>query len=225
MVDNMVKPAGGTTAEEIQIIQALEQASAALNRLLEHIRCNENFYTQQFLAYRASRTNNQAVVDFVNGVIDQVSAAGVPALSEVRDRAFDVEHSFIDKQQIVVPGLRALTAEEITELGNTLDADGGEFNFESIRPSVLKDVQVPTDGIHLEAAQGQCQLADIPEPADKSIGRPRFRTYVVQPGDTLSDIAQRFDTTVDELVRLNSIEDPDLIFPGQVLFMPIDSGV
>ena len=41
--------------------------------------------------------------------------------------------------------------------------------------------------------------------------------YVVQPGDTLSGIALRFDTTVSQLVRLNNIQDPDRIYPGQVL--------
>jgi len=44
-------------------------------------------------------------------------------------------------------------------------------------------------------------------------------TYIVQPGDTLSGIAQRNGTTVAELVRLNNIANPNLIFPGQVLII------
>lgn len=40
--------------------------------------------------------------------------------------------------------------------------------------------------------------------------------YVVQPGDTLSAIADRHDTTLDTLLALNpSIQDPDRIFVGQ----------
>lgn len=42
-------------------------------------------------------------------------------------------------------------------------------------------------------------------------------SYVVRPGDTLWSIAQRFGTTVDRLVKLNNINNPDLIFPGQRL--------
>jgi LysM repeat protein len=45
-------------------------------------------------------------------------------------------------------------------------------------------------------------------------------TYVVQPGDTLWRLAQRFGTTVDDLVNLNDIRNPDLIFVGQVLAIP-----
>jgi len=47
-------------------------------------------------------------------------------------------------------------------------------------------------------------------------------TYVVQSGDTLWRIAQRFGTTVDELVKLNDIGNPDLILVGQVLVLPAD---
>ena len=46
------------------------------------------------------------------------------------------------------------------------------------------------------------------------------QVYVVQEGDTLGKIAQRFGTTVDALVEANNIEDPDLIFPGQRLRIP-----
>lgn len=42
-------------------------------------------------------------------------------------------------------------------------------------------------------------------------------TYTIRPGDTLSSIAERFDTTVHELLSLNSISNPNLIYPGQVL--------
>nr|WP_162990736.1 LysM peptidoglycan-binding domain-containing protein [Maliibacterium massiliense] len=43
------------------------------------------------------------------------------------------------------------------------------------------------------------------------------RTYTVQRGDTLSEIAARFGTTVAALVRENNIANPNLIYPGQVL--------
>jgi LysM repeat protein len=46
--------------------------------------------------------------------------------------------------------------------------------------------------------------------------------YVVQPGDTLTSIARRFDSTVEAIVRQNNIPDPDLIFVGQVLEIPVD---
>lgn len=50
--------------------------------------------------------------------------------------------------------------------------------------------------------------------ADKPIQKPKF--YIVKKGDTLSRIAIKFNTTVDELMRLNpQIKDPNLIYAGQ----------
>lgn len=51
--------------------------------------------------------------------------------------------------------------------------------------------------------------------------------YTVRSGDTLSAIAQRHQTTLTSLLRLNpGIENPDRIFPGQLLKLPAanDSG-
>lgn len=44
--------------------------------------------------------------------------------------------------------------------------------------------------------------------------------YTVRSGENLTRIARSLGTTVDELVRLNGITDPDLVFPGQELIVP-----
>lgn len=49
-------------------------------------------------------------------------------------------------------------------------------------------------------------------------------TYVVQPGDTLSRIAARFNTSVAALAQLNGIANPNIIRPGQRLVIPVTSG-
>ena len=41
--------------------------------------------------------------------------------------------------------------------------------------------------------------------------------YIVQSGDTLSEIAMRFNTTYHYLAQINQLEDPNLIYPGQKL--------
>lgn len=40
---------------------------------------------------------------------------------------------------------------------------------------------------------------------------------VVESGDTLSSIASQFGTTVERLVSVNGISNPDYIYVGQVL--------
>jgi len=46
------------------------------------------------------------------------------------------------------------------------------------------------------------------------------QTYVVQPGDTLAEIAAAFGVTLDALVEANNIENIDVIEVGQVLIIP-----
>ena len=43
------------------------------------------------------------------------------------------------------------------------------------------------------------------------------KTYTVKAGDTLGEIAARYNTTVDALARKNNITNPNLIYVGQVI--------
>ena len=57
-----------------------------------------------------------------------------------------------------------------------------------------------------------------PPPATPAV--PAHDTYVVQPGDTLSDIARRelgSARLADQLARLNKLSDPGALRAGQVL--------
>ncbi|MCL5074636.1 MAG: LysM peptidoglycan-binding domain-containing protein [Chloroflexi bacterium] len=46
--------------------------------------------------------------------------------------------------------------------------------------------------------------------------------YVVQSGDTLSSIAQKYKVTVGAIVKANQIENADRIQPGQKLIIPTE---
>lgn len=49
---------------------------------------------------------------------------------------------------------------------------------------------------------------------------PTVKDYVVQSGDTLARIAERFSTTVQNLINLNNITNPNLLYIGQILKVP-----
>ncbi len=48
-------------------------------------------------------------------------------------------------------------------------------------------------------------------------------SYTVQSGDTLSAIASRYGTTVQELVDINRLSNPNLIYPGETLRIATNS--
>jgi len=53
------------------------------------------------------------------------------------------------------------------------------------------------------------------EPAATEGGEVERRFYRIRVGDTLESIAERFDTTVEELLQLNPGVDPLALTPGQ----------
>ncbi len=57
------------------------------------------------------------------------------------------------------------------------------------------------------------------------INPPEEEYYIVQPGDTLSGIAAKYGTTVEELVRLNKIQNPNRIYVGQKILLPSKGSV
>lgn len=74
------------------------------------------------------------------------------------------------------------------------------------------DRNVFTSQIFLEAT------GEIPNTEEPSPGpNPEIIQYTVKRGDTLSQIAKRYNTTVEEIVELNQIQNPNLIYPGQIL--------
>jgi 2',3'-cyclic-nucleotide 2'-phosphodiesterase (5'-nucleotidase family) len=68
---------------------------------------------------------------------------------------------------------------------------------------------------------GAAPIAPAPAPAagsqQESAGSG---TYTVQPGDYLSAIAQRYGTTWQTLQELNKLNNPHLIYPGQIIQLP-----
>ena len=51
-------------------------------------------------------------------------------------------------------------------------------------------------------------------------GRPSMLFYVVQPGDSLWNIARRYTTTVEALIRTNGLAEPEAVPAGTKLLIP-----
>lgn len=67
------------------------------------------------------------------------------------------------------------------------------------------------------------EIPNTPNPNDSI--NTETNSYIVQPGDTLSEIASRYGTTVQELVAINHLANANLIFPGETLRVTTNSTV
>ena len=103
----------------------------------------------------------------------------------------------------------------IVQRGDTLSNIAYRYNTTVSDLQSLNDISNP-DFLQVgQVIKINGEASNIPEQTSQ---------YTVQPGDSLSVIAQRFRTTISELQSLNDISNPDYLQIGQVLTVPGDSG-
>lgn len=60
----------------------------------------------------------------------------------------------------------------------------------------------------------------MPAPSTQPVDKKAAGKYVIQPGDTLFEIAQKYGVSLESLAAANQIADPDVISAGQELVIP-----
>ena len=136
-----------------------------------------------------------------------------------------------------------LHSELVASDGHTLrpdvTSDGLHFNdtgYASLGAHITHLLDSPTPGLPLDldlpSAPDTSDPPAAPEaseddqdPRTPATPAPATRTYVVQPGDTLSRIAQRHGLHWRALARHNRLDDPNHLVPGQVLQIPPTPGL
>ncbi len=106
--------------------------------------------------------------------------------------------------------------------------------FDQIKDALTTDDAERAEQAKQEAAKADKAAHDAGQATQEDIERFRAErkafgdkqaaaavvTYEVQPGDTLSGIAAKYGVNDMDIARANGIENPDLIYPGQVFTIP-----
>lgn len=101
-------------------------------------------------------------------------------------------------------------------------APGSSVNETAVAAILTPAVASTLPATPLETATAMSQPPPSIPATEQATGIPAAsEIYVVQAGDTLTDIALRFGTTVDALLAANDLSDRDLIQEGQTLVIPI----
>lgn len=97
---------------------------------------------------------------------------------------------------------------------NPFSAEGVDYSIDPATQVVYpgQKILLPNPGMPLPTA--------TPVPAD--LPRGTKVDYYVQAGDTLALIASKFNSTTDEIVKANNLEDVNTIFVGQKLVIPVN---
>lgn len=97
-------------------------------------------------------------------------------------------------------------------------------------PSSALDTPTP-EGVNPPSVEGEeapdVEVAATPSglitPTAFALNDPsQSCTYIIQPGDTLGRIATRAGSTVNEIMAMNNITNPNRISPGQEVYLPCD---
>ena len=84
-----------------------------------------------------------------------------------------------------------------------------------VSPAVTPE-STPTPGAHFLMPTPMAPVTAPPHsPA------PEMIKYIVQEGDTLYDIALRYDVSMEELIRINKLQNPNSLAVGQELLIPL----
>jgi LysM repeat protein len=94
---------------------------------------------------------------------------------------------------------------------------GENLSLIAMRYGVTTSAIVQANGIANPNYIYAGQRLTIPGGSSTPAPSGQTTTYVVKAGDTLSGIAYRYGTTVNEIVSLNGLVNPNLIYVGQVL--------
>ncbi len=80
----------------------------------------------------------------------------------------------------------------------------------------------PTSGADSAAPTPSPTIASVAQTAGAVQTPAGEEIYTVQGGDSLLAIATRYHISVDDIVRANNLTDPDFVFSGQRLIIPVN---
>lgn len=86
------------------------------------------------------------------------------------------------------------------------------------QPSASAAQPTPLASTTESPAAATVQTSTAPAETDASDAE---EIYIVQPGDTLLVVATRYNITVDDILRANNLTNPDFVFSGQRLVIPV----
>jgi LysM repeat protein len=148
-------------------------------------------------AFSAIRTENYKYVEYDNG----------------EKELYDLRADPYELNSIPESANPSLFAELKTELGALKSCSGGGcWEAENLSPS-------PSPLPLLSSSGGPADNLASPDEGLPP-GQPS-RFYIVQPGNTLSEIARGFGASVESIAQANHIEDPNIILVGQTLVVPV----
>lgn len=127
-------------------------------------------------------------------------------------------------QEAELPLRHSLDIMDITEnMGCDIELEVDHCNYSMITSREIEVRTVISAVVRVVNTVDMPLISRITEsPSDdmRLAAQPSILIYFAQSGDTLWNVAKRYYTTVDDIKRVNGIDDTDSIQPGQQIIIP-----
>lgn len=200
--------------QDIEYMQMVGRNTTRAN-IKENLTLEKNMpdIMQVVKAWGTAVLDDSAVID------DRVNANGVIAL-QVMYIAKD-DDSPVEVVEFLLP------FEQFIEVMGAKAKDDAEVNVcvEKVSINMLSGREIEATAtliIETNVARKEVQkVINLIEESQEACPRKLYSVvvYVVQKGDTLWNIAKKYNTTVNDILQVNDIENPDLIYPGQKILI------
>lgn len=159
-------------------------------------RCDVNYlYNEEIIEESGTDTSDKKTID----ELAQEVIHGKWGINEARKEALEKAGYNYDEVQDRVNEILSKPKKSITEVAK--DVIDGKYGNGETRKKKLE-----AEGYNYDTVQAK---------VNQLLGAEVTKTYTVKSGDTLSDIASKYKTTVAKLVKDNNIKNANLIYPGQ----------
>ena len=202
----------------------------------EEARSQARFFASTISGYEASLRPSMRF-DVLNGLsFDAANRIAMACLSEVQSATGITPAIYTDAENASLLWSKAIADTYplwvIDESGGSAPSLGSSpwknwvgWQYASLGSPACEQTGVPLSRF---TADMLAQQIVVPGPSDsdaETAPAQKLICVTVRLGDTLTAIANLFNTTVDEIVRLNRIQNPNLIYPGQRLYLRVAESV
>ena len=141
--------------------------------------------------------------NILKGIIDATVIYSVPETGKINSISLDIPIEHVLSNDIDILESININNIEITNLSQD-----------------RYDIKISLTASGYKNETGELSLLrDIIEMEETPIKETGITIYFIKPGDTLWKIAKRFYTTIDKLVEINNIQNPDVIEAGKILII------
>lgn len=166
-----------------------------------------------------------AILLFIGGAIGSADATGEEPLTVLEEDVSAIDRS--GDSELSTPQVAPVSSREV-QISQTSSAPATSATQQTSTGAdddepVTQQAAAPVKPIVVAAPKAASPAGDeaaedlVPESANTF-------EYTVEEGDTLYDIAERYNSTVDAIMNLNKLDAYSFIHPGDVLLIPVDGG-